>query len=113
VEVGKILRLPSEKLAADKSVFDLGMDSLMGMELVLAIEERFGVRLQVMALTEGATIRRIAEKIADQLGVSGGVAENDVSLVSRAADTARKHGEKLTDEQLKQMADDMSDNESV
>ncbi|MEZ5536432.1 MAG: SDR family NAD(P)-dependent oxidoreductase [Thiolinea sp.] len=112
VEVGKILRLPGEKLAADKSVFDLGMDSLMGMELVLAIEERFGVRLQVMALTEGATISRIAEKIADQLG-AGASQEDDALLVSRAADTARKHGETLSAEQLQQMADDMSDNDSV
>ncbi|CAG0896286.1 unnamed protein product [Cyprideis torosa] len=112
-EVATILRLPREKLAADKSVFDLGMDSLMGMELVLAIEARFGVRLQVMALTEGATVSRIAEKIADQLRGSGHSSAADVSLVSRAADTARKHGEQLSAEQLQQMADDMSDNQSV
>ena len=39
----------------------------MGMELVLAIEERFGVKLPVMALTEGANIQRIAERITAQL----------------------------------------------
>ncbi len=66
-EIEHILRLPREKLDTNASVFDLGMDSLMGMELVLAIEERFHVKLPVMALTEGATIERIAERISSQL----------------------------------------------
>jgi len=106
-EVGEILRLPREKMAADKSVFDLGMDSLMGMELVLAIEERFGVRLPVMALTEGATINRIAEKIAAQLSGGGEVAEVS-TVASRAADTVRKHGENLTEDQMNKMVGDVS-----
>jgi acyl transferase domain-containing protein/NADPH:quinone reductase-like Zn-dependent oxidoreductase/acyl carrier protein len=66
-EVEQILRLPRDKMDIEQSIFDLGMDSLMGMELVLAIEERFGVKLPVMALTEGANIQRIAERITDQL----------------------------------------------
>ncbi len=106
-EIGEILRLPPEKVVADKSVFDLGMDSLMGMELVLAIEERFGVRLPVMALTEGATISRIAEKIAGRL-TGNSEAERTSSLASRAADTVRKHGEDLSEDQLSKMVDDVS-----
>ena len=66
-EIEQILRLPREKLDIERSIFDLGMDSLMGMELVLAIEERFGVKLPVMALTEGANILRIAERITEKL----------------------------------------------
>lgn len=66
-EIEHILRMPRDKLDTNASVFDLGMDSLMGMELVLAIEERFNVKLPVMALTEGATITRIAERIGNQL----------------------------------------------
>ena len=66
-EIEQILRLPREKLDVERSIFDLGMDSLMGMELVLAIEERFGVKLPVMALTEGANILRIAERITEKL----------------------------------------------
>jgi len=66
-EIEQILRLPREKIDVERSIFDLGMDSLMGMELVLAIEERFGVKLPVMALTEGANILRIAERITEKL----------------------------------------------
>ncbi len=76
-EIEQILRLPREKLDIEQSIFDLGMDSLMGMELVLAIEERFGVKLPVMALTEGANIIRIAERITSQLSDSGDVSDEN------------------------------------
>jgi len=78
-EIEQILRLPREKLDIEQSVFDLGMDSLMGMELVLAIEERFGVKLPVMALTEGANIQRIAERITTQLSSSDEEGDTKVS----------------------------------
>ncbi|MEE9325724.1 MAG: SDR family NAD(P)-dependent oxidoreductase [Cocleimonas sp.] len=66
-EIEHILRIQRDKLDVETSIFDLGMDSLMGMELVLAIEERFAVKLPVMALTEGANINRIAQRITEQL----------------------------------------------
>jgi NADPH:quinone reductase-like Zn-dependent oxidoreductase/acyl carrier protein/short-subunit dehydrogenase/SAM-dependent methyltransferase len=66
-EIEHILRIQRDKLDVETSIFDLGMDSLMGMELVLAIEDRFAVKLPVMALTEGANINRIAQRITEQL----------------------------------------------
>ena len=81
-EIEHILRLPREKLDTHSSVFDLGMDSLMGMELVLAIEERFGVKLPVMALTEGATITRIAERICAQLLTSESDTGEEANMAS-------------------------------
>ena len=43
------------------------MDSLMGVELVIALEDRFGVRLPVLALSESPTIDRLAERLIAQL----------------------------------------------
>ncbi|MEZ5479931.1 MAG: SDR family NAD(P)-dependent oxidoreductase [Thiolinea sp.] len=105
-EVGEILRLPRERLSADKSVFDLGMDSLMGMELVLAIEERFGVKLPVMALTEGATVSRIAARITAQLlAQDGAAASNEQAARKQAVETVvRQHGSDLSDEELERLA---------
>ena len=113
-EVGHILRLPADKLSADKSVFDLGMDSLMGMELVLAIEERFKVRLPVMALTEGATVSRIAEKIVAHLHPQESVAaptEQELQKQSIAA-VVKKHGSDMTDAELAQLAAHLSAEEA-
>ena len=102
-EIEQILRLPKEKLNIEQSVFDLGMDSLMGMELVLAIEERFSVKLPVMALTEGANIQRIAERITEQLsGIDDGQEAKEVDQhkenISIAA-SRHGHTEKMTEEE--------------
>ena len=110
-EVGEILRLPREKLSVDKSVFDLGMDSLMGMELVLAIEERFGVRLPVMALTEGATVGRIAEKITAQLvvDVEGDIQPSAQELQKQSiAAVVRQHGSDMSEAELEKLAQGLS-----
>jgi len=113
-EVGHILRLPADKLSVDKSVFDLGMDSLMGMELVLAIEERFKVRLPVMALTEGATVSRIAEKIVAHLHPQESAAaptEQELKQQTIAA-VVKKHGSDMTDAELAQLAAHLSAEEA-
>ncbi|MEH6455853.1 MAG: acyl carrier protein, partial [Cocleimonas sp.] len=91
-EIEQILRLPREKLDVERSIFDLGMDSLMGMELVLAIEERFGVKLPVMALTEGANIIRIAERITEQLSDE----ETDSNDSSESDKAKEKHEESIS-----------------
>ena len=113
-EIEQILRLPREKLDTERSIFDLGMDSLMGMELVLAIEERFGVKLPVMALTEGANILRIAERITDQLSDSDTDSEQDLKQADKAkvsheediSVAASRHGhtEKMTEKEAEALS---------
>ena len=66
-EIGEILRMPPEKIDDMRSVYEMGLDSLMGVELALAIESRFGIRLPVMALSDSPTIAKLAEKIIMQL----------------------------------------------
>lgn len=82
-QVASVLRLPADRLETDRSIFDMGMDSLMALELRMAIEERFGVELPVMAMSEGASIARLAERIGDHLlGNTGGQGErSEVSAV--------------------------------
>ncbi|WP_395022682.1 acyl carrier protein [Dongia sp.] len=81
-QVGLVLRIPADRLDPDKSVFDLGMDSLMAMELRLSIEERFAIDLPAMALAEGLTITRLAERIRDRLlGTTTARVEDSVAEV--------------------------------
>ena len=67
-EVAGILRLPADKLNPSQCVFDLGMDSLMAVELGLALERRFGIRVPPMLLNENPSIERIAERLLATLG---------------------------------------------
>lgn len=95
-QVGHVLRLPPDKLDLTKSIFDMGMDSLMALELRMMIEERFGVELPAMAITEGATITRLAERIRDF--VIGDEAPSEETVESDAVSRVlASHAEALDD----------------
>jgi acyl transferase domain-containing protein/NADPH:quinone reductase-like Zn-dependent oxidoreductase/acyl carrier protein len=66
-EIAAILRLQPEKIDVQRPLQDLGLDSLMGVELMTAVEARFGVDIPVMALTEVGTIERLAKRIVKDL----------------------------------------------
>ena len=108
-EVGEILRIPPDKLDEHRSVFDLGMDSLMGMELVSAVEARFGVNLPIMALSEGPTIARLVERIVAQLKTPGSDVEETGSLKNQVQSTAIQHGGEVDDEFIDEITANLSD----
>jgi acyl carrier protein/NAD(P)-dependent dehydrogenase (short-subunit alcohol dehydrogenase family) len=66
-EIGDILHVAPDKLDAQRPLQEIGMDSLMGMELVAAVENRFGVTLPLMALSEGLTVERLVQMMVRQL----------------------------------------------
>jgi hypothetical protein len=46
---------------------DLGLDSLMGVELMTAVEARFGVNIPIMAMSDIGTIERLVKRIVSEL----------------------------------------------
>jgi acyl carrier protein len=52
--------LPVEKPGIDDDFFDLGGHSLLGMELIAKIQERFGLKLSVTEFFDQNTIRKVA-----------------------------------------------------
>ena len=66
-QMANVLRMPVQKIASNATIYDLGMDSLMAVELVTAIESRFGISVPSTAMTGGATVAQIASRIATQL----------------------------------------------
>jgi len=63
-ELARILRLPPEAVAADAPVAGLGLDSLGGLELRVALERRLGVQVPLAAVTEDLTIESLVERLA-------------------------------------------------
>lgn len=91
-EVAEILHTSPERLDENRSMYDQGMDSLMGMELVAAVEARFGVNLPIMALSEGPTIARLVSRIIRELEASeGGTGEPDADLQEQVRGVAMRH----------------------
>jgi acyl transferase domain-containing protein/NADPH:quinone reductase-like Zn-dependent oxidoreductase/acyl carrier protein len=63
-EIARILRLPVEAVGADAPVAGLGLDSLGGLELRMALERRLGVQVPLAAVTEDLTIAVLAARMA-------------------------------------------------
>ena len=92
VELGTILLIPVEKIDINRSLYDMGIDSLMGLELVIAIEARFGVQFPVMILSEAPTLYKLAEMMIKKLN-----GEN-AELITQVVDEQyliSKHGVEL------------------
>ena len=71
-QLARILHSSPDQIAIDRSVVDMGMDSLMGMELGMVVEEAFEVKLSVMALAEGVTIGKLAARIVESINAKEG-----------------------------------------
>ena len=67
-EVARIMKLAPDRVEAQRPLAELGMDSLMAVELRLAVEQRFGVSVPLLALSEGATLSAMAGRILRGLG---------------------------------------------
>jgi phthiocerol/phenolphthiocerol synthesis type-I polyketide synthase C len=94
-EVVEVLCVSGDQIDPRRSVHELGMDSLMAVELVMALEKRFALELPAMLLSEGVTVERVAARIVDKLlraDAEGKSAGGD-RLDDIAATLAAQHGE--------------------
>ena len=67
LEVGRILRLSAGELDIHRPLTELGMDSLMGLELRMDIEKRFGVELPLVAITSVTNLLDLAGRLISNL----------------------------------------------
>jgi acyl transferase domain-containing protein/NADPH:quinone reductase-like Zn-dependent oxidoreductase/acyl carrier protein len=75
-EVARIMKLAPDRIEPQRPLAEFGMDSLMAVELRLAVEQRFGVTIPLLALSEGATLGAMAGRIVRDLS-AGAPAETD------------------------------------
>jgi len=70
--VGSVLRVKPEGLRLDQPLTDLGLDSLMAVEIENSIESSIGVALPPASLMRARTIGQIATLIAEHMGATKG-----------------------------------------
>jgi len=85
------------------------MDSLMGVELAVALESRVGLRLPTMLLAEGPSLERVSNHVVDKL--LGEEGETD-SLEDTVLSLAAQHGEELNADTLEQTLADVKQSAS-
>jgi acyl carrier protein len=66
--VAGIVGMAPAKLSADSSLLDLGMDSLMLVELQLGLEKQFGIVIPTLELMDATTVAKLAQRIIDHAG---------------------------------------------
>ncbi len=64
-EAANILRLPAAAIDPLRPLSEIGMDSLMAVELRLALESRLRIDLPLMSLAEGTSVASIATRLAN------------------------------------------------
>ena len=87
-EVARIFRMPVADVSASRSLAELGMDSLMGLELRLAVQQRLGTDIPLAAMAGNQTLSETASRIARTLR-SGQVGDQPVAGLD--ADLAHQH----------------------
>jgi NADPH:quinone reductase-like Zn-dependent oxidoreductase/acyl carrier protein len=86
-EIGQVLRLPVAEVEADRPLIELGLDSLMALELRLGLEKRTGIELSVLSAVGAAqTARRLAASLLPAL--RRGTAPEPAALPAPAAEAA-------------------------
>jgi acyl carrier protein len=65
--VASVLRVGPDEVDPDRSTHELGLDSLMGLEVKNQIERRFGVTLAPIVLFRGPSVRELAGRILELL----------------------------------------------
>jgi acyl transferase domain-containing protein/NADPH:quinone reductase-like Zn-dependent oxidoreductase/NAD(P)-dependent dehydrogenase (short-subunit alcohol dehydrogenase family)/SAM-dependent methyltransferase/acyl carrier protein len=102
--VSAVLRVKPESLRDDQPLTDLGLDSLMGVEIENSIEGSLGVALPQASLIRARTVGQIVALIAEHLGAkaTGGMlaATSKPAIAPETASTDEVNLEALSDEEI-------------
>jgi NADPH:quinone reductase-like Zn-dependent oxidoreductase/acyl carrier protein len=93
--VGQVLRVKPDSLRVEQPLTDLGLDSLMAVEMETLIESTIGVALPPASLLQARTLAQLATRIDDHLG--DGAAE---APATRPAPPARAEPETCAGDEL-------------
>jgi acyl transferase domain-containing protein/NADPH:quinone reductase-like Zn-dependent oxidoreductase/SAM-dependent methyltransferase/acyl carrier protein len=84
--VGSVLRVKPDSLRDDQALTDLGLDSLMGVEIETMIETSIGATLPSRSLLRARTIGQIAMLVSEHVAVGGvSLQENKTQHIETAA----------------------------
>jgi aryl carrier-like protein len=109
-QVARVLGASPDKLDVQKSLTDLGLDSLMAVELRNWIEGDLRLSLPTVELMKGPSVARVAELLNEQLGrVEAGAAAAPIEIKpSTQSEQESTHARQLL-AQVDQMSDEQVD----
>jgi phthiocerol/phenolphthiocerol synthesis type-I polyketide synthase C len=109
-EVAGILRIAPDRIEPAASLLDMGMDSLMAVELATSIESRLDIQISALALSGGPTIENMVERIQRLLQPVEGAAEAtpDSTLADQVSLVIIQHAGELSAENAADMVSEIN-----
>jgi NADPH:quinone reductase-like Zn-dependent oxidoreductase/acyl carrier protein len=83
--LGAVLGMPADRIPPDRSFDDLGVDSLMAVELSASVEEKTGVKLSTSLLMQRATLTTLAAHVLNEVLATNNFDEMALDEPSEAA----------------------------
>lgn len=107
-QVANVLRLPLDRLDTSRSLVDCGMDSLMALELGLALEKEVGIDMPPLSLGDRTSIDTLAALLAGRIAGApqvGAASDPEASVVSILFDQHVAPGDEADMEELAETLD--------
>ena len=84
-QVAQTLRIPAERIDVKRPLTEMGIDSLMTVELQIAINMTFGVELSALELTRGFCISQLTTPLLERMGLPAACDGADADERGRAS----------------------------
>lgn len=84
--VAATMQMPAERVDAQQSLVNMGLDSLMAMELQVSIERDFGIKIATLELMKGVTIAQLAVSLRRRLEEAIGATTNGEAAAAKGSD---------------------------
>lgn len=108
-EITRVLRLPKDRLNEDSPLVAQGMDSLMAVELAIAVEQKFELPGYNLSLAESNTVKDLAASLLAHIKESAGLRPAPSPDEELVRGLEKKHGFKLTGPKLESVMQSMKD----
>lgn len=108
-QVAQILCIAPERITPHASLHDMGMDSLMAVELALGLEQRFGIQLPVMMLGDNSpSVHKVSLRIVEKLlgnDQGEGSGDGNGGFAQTMATVAAQHATDLSEQEISAIAE--------
>ncbi|MDQ1184613.1 SDR family NAD(P)-dependent oxidoreductase [Agrobacterium larrymoorei] len=90
-EIASILKIAEDSIKPDKALKDIGLDSLMMMELGTGFQQKTGIDIPLSGMSDGATIGDVVKKLQDKLTAGAEMVLATSEEASVLAELTEKH----------------------
>ena len=106
-QVARVLGASASKLDADRPLNELGLDSLMGVELKNRVESDLALSLPMRELMQSPTINSLSRAILGQLTTSASVPQDTAPLPQETTEQLEARVDQLSDEEVDSLLSEM------